>query len=325
MTIISPMDENDGSSLTANPPIKEGVPTQNERVTLDKYAPPPLPWQQLPGFQPNYVLIDGLRFGWGEDQFTVERLGIVRTKTVLSEPLTEDGWGKIWTSTVERFPNLATGISSRVATESRKYDRLARQAELERRHQAEREGETLVASVEECVLLGGYGYGDDFVPGAECSLNFTDRGIWVPLQGSWIPQFERSYADTTNLEFSGPGAVKSGGGFIGGGFGLTNALNGMIVASVLNRLTTRTKIHTMIRYQARDIEAFFFHSLEAPDQLRIRLSGVLSRIRLDTYPGPSSAPTDRLGALERLAKLRQDGIVTDEEFAEMKRQILGES
>ena len=42
------------------------------------------------------------------------------------------------------------------------------------------------------------------------------------------------------LEIGGPGLVKTGGGFVGGGFGARGAIEGMAIAAVLNGLTTRT-------------------------------------------------------------------------------------
>ncbi len=300
-------------------------------VTLDKQAPP-VPWRAPSGLQPNYARSENLHFGWNKVEFRVERSGYARTKTLLSEPLTESGWTIIWAAIVETYPDLAAKVAFRAASDiqndavwASRREMEQQRLEIEQQQKTLREGETLVASVEECVLLGGYGYDKDFMPGAACRLHFTERGIWVLPEGSWVPRFERSYPDTTNLEFSGPGIVKSGGGFVGGGFGLHGALDGMIVASVLNKLTTRTKIHTVIRYQASDLEAFFFHAAEAPEQLRIRLSGVLGRIRSNTDILPASATTDRLAALERLGKLHQDGVVTADEFAAMKRQILESS
>jgi len=47
------------------------------------------------------------------------------------------------------------------------------------------------------------------------------------------------------LEIGGPGLVKTGGGFVGGGFGARGAIEGMAIAAVLNGLTTRTSIKTV--------------------------------------------------------------------------------
>jgi hypothetical protein len=76
---------------------------------------------------------------------------------------------------------------------------------------------------------------------------FLDVEAWITLSSSLVPLLRIPYSAIDDLEFSGPGKVTTGGGFIGGGFGLSGAAKGMIAASVLNALTTKTKIHTMIR------------------------------------------------------------------------------
>ena len=53
------------------------------------------------------------------------------------------------------------------------------------------------------------------------------------------------YSEVEGLEIGGPGLVKTGGGFVGGGFGARGAIEGMAIAAVLNGLTTRTSIKTV--------------------------------------------------------------------------------
>lgn len=295
---------------------------ENDQAVLD-LAVPPLLLPLVVGLRPGYVTSGNLNFGWRKDQFKVERLGAMRVKQLLSEPVTERGWTMIWAAMVRDYPELATEVARRVAVDIRKADRQALQDEMEQQQKAEIDEEILIATVEECVLLGGHGYDTDFTPETRCKLYFTKRGIRVNLENSWIPRFQKSYADTTTLEFSGPGIVKSGGRFVAAGFGLTGAAEAMIVTSIVNKLTTRTKIHTMIRYQANDLEAFFFHSVETPEQLRIRLSAVVGRIRSGNEVPSASVSTDMFTELERLGKLYQDGVITGEEFSVMKQKIIG--
>ena len=295
---------------------------ETDQVVLD-LASPPLLLPVAVGLRPSYVISGNLSFGWEKGQFKIERLGAMRVKRLLSEPVTDRGWATIWATMVGTYPALAAEVARRTAVDIQRADRQALRQEAEQQQKAELDEEVLVATVTECVLLGGHGYDTDFRPDTRCTLYFTERGIRANVEDSWIPQFRRSYGDTTQLEFSGPGVVKSGGRFVAAGFGLTGAAEAMIVSSILNKLTTRTRIHTMIRYQATDLEAFFFHSVETPEQLRIRLSGVLGRIRSGAELPPASASTDRLVELEGLGKLYQDGVLTADEFAAMKRKIIG--
>jgi hypothetical protein len=151
-------------------------------------------------------------------------------------------------------------------------------------------------------LPGGYGWDEPtFVPGTEGALKFTNEGIWVRPISGWAALIRSPYKDALALEFSGPGAVTSGPTLFGGGFGLKGAAEGMIVASVLSALTTRTTIHTVIRYQAVNLEAFFFYSKATPDQLRVQLSQALSLIR-PTLSSPHWRSAALLGRGELGAK-----------------------
>ena len=130
------------------------------------------------------------------------------------------------------------------------------------------------------------------------------------------------------VEFSGPGKVTQGGRFFGGGFGLVGAAEGLVVASVLNRLTRRTSIHTLIRCEATDLELFFFHGDETPDALRMRLSNVLAMIRQQgeipkalAVP-PTAHAVDIPDQIRKLAVLRDQGILTDHEFQAKKAELL---
>ena len=81
------------------------------------------------------------------------------------------------------------------------------------------------------------------------------------------------------MEIGGPGLVRSGGGFTGGGFGLSGAVEGMAIAAVLNAMTTRTSIKTVVRIQGTGCELFLLHTRLTPEQLRIEMSRTLAVIR----------------------------------------------
>ena len=50
---------------------------------------------------------------------------------------------------------------------------------------------------------------------------------------------ERSYDQVDAVDIGGPGLVRSGGGFEGGGFGLAGAAERMAIAAVLNAITSQ--------------------------------------------------------------------------------------
>jgi len=134
-----------------------------------------------------------------------------------------------------------------------------------------------------------------------------------------------------SFEIGGPGLVRSGGGFSGGGFGLGGAIEGMAIAAVLNAMTTRTSITTIMRIQGTGCELFLLDSRLTPDRLRIEMSrtlGVIRAARADeaaARPAPEARPVS-VSPVEELAKLAamlEKGLLTREEFDLMKAKILG--
>ena len=87
------------------------------------------------------------------------------------------------------------------------------------------------------------------------------------------------YRDVEDVEIGGPALVKTGGGFVGDGFGARGAIEGMAIAAILNGLTTRTSIKTVVRIQGTSSELFLLHTTMTPEQLRIELSRPLAAIR----------------------------------------------
>ena len=78
-----------------------------------------------------------------------------------------------------------------------------------------------------------------------CTILFCSTGAALMI-GNTENCIAIPYSDMTALRVSGRGSftTSSGGGWMGGGFGLTGALEGALMAGVLNALTTRTKTGT---------------------------------------------------------------------------------
>jgi hypothetical protein len=72
---------------------------------------------------------------------------------------------------------------------------------------------------------------------------------------------------------------RSGGGFVGGGFGAEGAAEGLLIATALNMLTTRTKIDTVLCIQGTYGEVFFHITTLTPEALRIRLSPAIIAVQ----------------------------------------------
>jgi Short C-terminal domain len=142
---------------------------------------------------------------------------------------------------------------------------------------------------------------------------------------------EVPYRQVEDVEIGGPGLVKTGGGFVGGGFGVSGAVEGMAIAAVLNTLTTRTSIKTIMRIQGTNCELFLLHTRLTPEQLRIAMSRPLAAIRSaratqatgrTQHDAPVATPSP-VQELTKLADMLEKGLLTREEFNLMKAKLLG--
>jgi hypothetical protein len=155
-----------------------------------------------------------------------------------------------------------------------------------------------------------------------------DRFLLRTFDGQPIGQI--SYDRVTSVETGGPGQVTSGGGFIGGGFGVDGMLVGVAAASLLNKVTTRTQVQTLIRVSTFDGEVTLFTDQITPDVLDAQLGPVRHAINVRTNPPPTDAPAlpeqgaaGGLGAeLKKIAELHTAGVLTDAEFSAAKRRLL---
>jgi hypothetical protein len=170
-----------------------------------------------------------------------------------------------------------------------------------------------------CTVVGGYG--TDLGAGAVCCLATSEDRIrlFTPdLRRHWSVEM----ADVVALHVGGPGAVTKGGGFIGGGFGVQGAAEGMIVAAVLNGLTTKTTVNSLVRVTGRSAEVIVHTSALTPEQLELKLSPVLGRLRSRSgQPAVNGAP-DLADQLTKLAALHDAGVLSAEEFASAKAKRL---
>jgi hypothetical protein len=217
----------------------------------------------------------------GGSCFVVLRRGDLRDKLIHCFPLTEDGWAAAWRE-LAALDRAAAG-KLRQALEQRAA-----------RQRAEAELAELDASTVRClrnvIYLGGYAPGADLQGGTAYDLRFLEDRLGVYPSRVARVLVDVPYSDVEAVDLGGPGLVKSGGGFVGGGFGVVGAVEGMAIAAVLNALTTQVKLKTVLRIQASECELFMLNSVAEPDALRIELSRPLGAIRAAQAAKASSAP-----------------------------------
>jgi hypothetical protein len=176
------------------------------------------------------------------------------------------------------------------------------------------------------VFVGGYGL--EIPAGSHCGLFWTDdrATVWPTRRGFHPARIPLSQIQ--NVEIGGPGAVTTGGSLMGGGLGPIGAAEGMLAASLINSLTTKTKIHTMLSIRSTEFEGFFFTDRFTPDRLRIAMSGVIGRVSSQAQTASSTpvadSAADPVVRLRELAQLRDDGLMTPEEFEAARKRLVRE-
>jgi hypothetical protein len=200
-------------------------------------------------------------------------------KVLVRFPLTEAGWARAWRALAKDSPAAAEKIRSQLEVRERERRKLLA---LDHRFASpeitELDSRSL-ASLRQVALLGGYAPDAALVIGELYDARFLEDRLAIFQALHEAARAEVPYTEIEDIEIGGPGLVKSGGGFVGGGFGAVGALEGMAIASVLNALTTRTSITTIVRVQGTNCELFLLSTRSSPAQLRIELSRALGTIR----------------------------------------------
>lgn len=171
-----------------------------------------------------------------------------------------------------------------------------------------------------CTLVGGFGH--DFAPGTELDVIFGDKLALMRNEGAAM---SADYEDINLFEVGGRGAVTTGGGFIGGGFGLAGAAAGMVAATMLNTLTRRTKVETLLSIRTEQWQVILFYGKATPEALRLELAVAFAKVDAAERRAslPSSTSDDYVAQLTKLAELHDAGALSDEEFTAAKARLLG--
>ena len=129
------------------------------------------------------------------------------------------------------------------------------------------------------------------------------------------------YAEITALEIEG-GSKTTGTSFVGTGSGLGGALEGIIIASALNKATQKTKVNTGLYIRSVKGEIILHHGEFMPSTVRQLLSPMWTRFDAAKRADTGASSDNPLALLTSLEELRSAGVITDVEFASKKAEIL---
>lgn len=219
---------------------------------------------------------------------------------------------------------------------SKGHRTIARHAELAFKGASLPKSEFLVSTQNPFVFDGTFvgGAGVPFEVGEEVSILCNPEGFTFS-QGQ-VGLWKISFDGLIGYQAVGQGAFQTGGGWIGGGFGVMGALQGAAFASVMNLITTRTEIDCMFRLVYAGTDASFRVWSHTPQDLEIGLSGV--RNYLETGFGSNAIDVEKprteeqlevstnirsATELEKYWHLFEKGAITKDEYESAKKKLLG--
>lgn len=98
-----------------------------------------------------------------------------------------------------------------------------------------------------------------------------------------------------------------------------------MTAAALDSLTTSTKMDTVVRLQIPSAELYLYYGKQTPQDLRRTLSPVFTGLRRADSAGVAQAPVSServIDRLHKLADLLDRGVLTEDEFACLKANLL---
>lgn len=211
-------------------------------------------------------------------------------------------------------------------TFSEGHKTLARQMDLTGRVDTEFGPDEFVITSQESVLietvyLGGIGL--PLSTYQKTSLMVNPKGFSISQAAGTI--WTKSFDELVGIQITGEGLYQTGGGWIGGGFGISGALKGAAFASIMNSLTTRTHNDCYFRFVYPGTDATFQVLSHTPMNLEISLSGLRNWLETkfkDKSFEVGESKISRVDQLEKLHQLFERGVLNEDEYQTEKKRIL---
>ena len=152
-----------------------------------------------------------------------------------------------------------------------------------------------------------------------CTLWFHPLGATLVVgEKAAVPLVLHQHMRTLSISGKGPVVQSSGGGWVGGGFGVGGMLEGALLASAMNAFTTTQKIviDTRITFSWKMQFIMMQHSRFSPQALAALLGPTLARVQVaQTSAGVGKSAPETLADIytTALSFLRTAGSLTAEE------------
>ena len=168
--------------------------------------------------------------------------------------------------------------------------------------------------------VGGSGY--PLSQGQQVNFGINESSIIIIKIKDTMDVLEIPFEEVSEVEISGPGTVATNAGIVGGGFGLEGFIKGAVAAAIINAATTRKTTNTFIRVMTATGEIYIHTSEIDPDALKIKMSPVFVYLKNKSNQQLRISSSSISEEIERLQKLLQDGILSQEELDAAKKKVL---
>jgi len=264
-------------------------------------------------------------------------------------PATPQGWVDLWTTVASTVKpaRLQAGLTTVTWAKAQAVATPFRNAEATL--DAETRAHLVLGGL---VFLGGHGYDDGLPTGAVVDLRMVADGIVLTNVSDGSVAWSVAGRQLLEIEASGPGAVTSGGFTATVGHGLVGDLGDRFAAQWMTDRFGKTTIVTFVRIETDSSELFLRSMTDAPGEAQVALSPLRALARQGRAPGtpgagaastadagsggptPLTAPLatgpiggdsadDLVSHLERLARLRDSGALSESEYQLAKTKLLG--
>lgn len=167
----------------------------------------------------------------------------------------------------------------------------------------------------EISILGGFGW--DNKKGEVFWLSINEKEIFLNKIDSDF-ELQININNISEIDINGPGTTVTNAGISGGGFGLEGAATGMAAATVINLLTTNIKTKTYIYLKYNESEVIMLTDGLEPQGARIMFSGAYASLSNNQKISSPSLADE----FKKLHSLLEQGILSNDEFAEAKNSLL---
>jgi len=168
-----------------------------------------------------------------------------------------------------------------------------------------------------CHVLDGAGWAPPI--GEIVSIEISDAELILSVTSS--KKFSVSFSDLSNISIMGYSSTTSAG-ITGGGFGVKGAAEGILAATIINSLTSRTKEWVIVNVSGKtgSVRLLIADSQEMPVKKLFRKvqDGLVQSANQHVIE-----PKDSIASsLERVISLFEKGLLTEDEFKAAKAKIL---